>query len=131
MTLSRVTVREFRASFAKLAEPTLVGDGIWFPRSNDHLERIGLAIRDGTALFLEGSGDAERKGPPGSGEPAPKGPSPEERPRGVSQPEPPPDNRLVKVPLDVQRDRVRATIRAQQKARDAILAAARGKGRAT
>lgn len=36
----RVTARHFQKRFQRLEEPTLVNDGIYFPRLTDELRRI-------------------------------------------------------------------------------------------
>lgn len=45
--MKTITVREFRATVAHIAEPVKVGNGIWFPQRTPVLEAIG----DGTALL--------------------------------------------------------------------------------
>lgn len=46
-----LTMREFRATVARIHEPVRVGDGIWFPQSTPVLEAIG----DGTAVLGVGA----------------------------------------------------------------------------
>lgn len=49
--MQRMTMREFRASIARIDEPVRVGEGIWFPDSTPVLEAIG----DGTAVLGVGA----------------------------------------------------------------------------
>ena len=42
-----LTMREFRATVARVDEPVKVGNGIWFPESSPVLEAIG----DGVAML--------------------------------------------------------------------------------
>lgn len=43
--MKRMTAREFRSTFPQLAEPALVGNGIWFPEADSTL----LAYAEGMA----------------------------------------------------------------------------------